>query len=414
MRHTRVGRPRSLVRAAIVTAGVATLLAVALGSCATAPEPAGLLAAGPPEEPSGPEEAEPPEVSSPEESPAAERRVEPPRPRDLAAELPADRRAVTSAAGRAPISIEVDLTGDGVAEICLFTVSGGDDAASLEVLSDISRTVNEEELEARFAVAVFEVAGGRTTLLEEIEAGTSAVLRDVGLRRLNQDGALPVAFYFDFADAAGQKLVWIVHGGGERVSRMVLRKDALFGSEVEDIDDDGVLDIVRSERHMEDGTGYETFVTWLRWNGRGYEEYRTTNIVRNLNGFLTRAARRLGSGDFRGFAEIALSQRVLERLEREGVSPLGMVDRMLSPATASINSFSELTAPSGGVDARSGIEGAEFPRFFENPFPSPGGTVTVPVRVVCCGGLSAVFETTVAMAENPFDAPQYYFVPADR
>ncbi len=407
-------RKRSPIHAALVAAGVATLLVVALAACATAPESAPHLARGEPEEPSVPEDGEPPQVASSREAPAEERRIDPPRPRDLAAELPADRRAVTSAAGRAPISIEVDLTGDGVAEVCLFTVSGGDDASSLEVLSDISRTVNEKELEARFAVAVFEIVAGRATLLEELEAGTSAVLRDVGMRRLNQDDSLPVAFYFDFADASGQKLVWIVHGGGDRVSRMVLRKDALFGSEVEDIDDDGVLDIIRSERHLEDGTGYETFVTWLRWNGRTYEEHRTTNIVRNLNAFLKRAARRLGSGDFRGFAEIALSPRVLERLDREGVAPLGMIDRMLRPATASIDSFSELTAPSGDADTRSGIEGAEFPRYFENPFPSPGGTVTVPVRVVCCGGLSAVFETTVAMAENPFDAPQYYFVPAER
>jgi hypothetical protein len=39
--------------------------------------------------------------------------------------------------------------------------------------------------------------------------------------------------------------------------------------------------------------------------------------------------------------------------------------------------------------------------------------VTTPVRVVCCGGLSAVFETQLVLSENPFREPQFYFVPVE-
>ena len=306
------------------------------------------------------------------------------------------------------VLVEIDLNQDGVQEVCLFTVRDGEGSRSLEVLSDISRTVDKETLSAGFGVEIFDVADGRPTLLRDVAAGTSPVLRDVGVRRLNQDGELPVAFYFDFADSKGQQLVWVVHGGGDRVSTLVLRKDALFGTKVKDIDNDGILDVLRSERHIEDGTGYETFITWIRWNGRSYSEYRTTNIVRNLNEYLATAGRILGSSNLTAFVEKALSQRTLESLRAEGLDALMIVNRILQPSSSSLQSFGELLRRDGKVEA------AEFPRFFENPFSDPGATLTIPVRIVCCGGLSAVFETRLAMAENPFSSPQFFFIPGKR
>jgi hypothetical protein len=215
-----------------------------------------------------------------------------------------------------------------------------------------------------------------------------------------------VAFFFDFVNARGQETVWIVHGGGDAVSRLSIRKDAIFGASLEDIDDDGVTDVLRSERILEDGTGYETFITWLRWDGEKYSTYRTTNVVRNLNAYLRKAAGRIAGGDFAGFAELALSPAVLGELRGSGISPLEIANRVLQPVSSSLQSFRSLI----GRDGR--LEAVEFPRYFENPFPKAGASVTTPVRIACCGGLSAVFETQLVMAENPFETPQFHFIPA--
>jgi hypothetical protein len=404
-----------------VIAGAITIVVLlfSLGGCASGPaESSGVAMGGreadeaedaprddgaPEEQPEGdaPEEAEPTAPASAEaeeERPVLERIVE---------VLPAGHRPLVEREGGAPITVEIDLTGDGRQEVCLFTMRGGEGSTSLEVLSDISRAVDAKELSAGFGVEIFDVSDSRPTLLRDVLAGKSPVLRDVGVRRLNQDAALPIAFYFDFADSKGQQLVWVVHGGGDRVSNLVLRKDALFGTKVEDIDDDGILDVLRSERHLEDGTGYETFITWLKWNGRAYTEHQTTNIVRNLNEYLAASGRILGSGDLSAFVERALSARTLERLRGRGLDDVAILNRIFRPSSSSLQSFLELVRRDGTVEA------AEFPRFYENPFPDPGATLTTPVRVVCCGGLSAVFETRLAMAENPFASPQFFFIPAN-
>jgi hypothetical protein len=404
-----------------VVAGALTVVAllVSLGGCATGPAESSGVAMG--SRPADEAEDAPrddgdrrerPDTEAPEEAePTApggrEGEVERPVVERIIDLLPAGHRPLVAREGGAPITVEIDLNADGRKEVCLFTMRGGEGSTSLEVLSDISRAVDGKELSAGFGVEIFDVADGLPTLIRDVLAGKSPVLRDVGERRLNQDAPLPIAFYFDFADSKGQQLVWVVHGGGDRVSNLVLRKDALFGTEVEDIDDDGILDVLRSERHLEDGTGYETFITWLKWNGRAYTEYRTTNIVRNLNEYLAAAGRILGSGDLSSFVERVLSARTLERLRGRGLDDVAIVNRILRPSSSSLQSFMELVRRDGEVEA------AEFPRFYENPFPDPGATLTTPVRIVCCGGLSAVFETRLAMAENPFTSPQFFFIPAN-
>ena len=407
------------MRRVIVAAVIVGVLLAGFSRCATAPEESSDVAMGARSEREAeavPEDGgagqEQPEADAVEEEPTAPERSDREMQRAVLRRiidlLPSGHRPLLAREGGDPITAEIDLNQDGVQEVCLFTVRDGEGSRSLEVLSDISRTVDKETLSAGFGVEIFDVADGRPTLLRAVAAGTSPVLRDVGVRRLNQDGELPVAFYFDFADSKGQQLVWVVHGGGNRVSTLVLRKDALFGTKVKDIDNDGILDVLRSERHIEDGTGYETFITWIRWNGRSYSEYRTTNIVRNLNEYLATAGRILGSSNLTAFVEKALSERTLESLRAEGLDDLMIVNRILQPSSSSLQSFGELLRRDGKVEA------AEFPRFFENPFSDPGATLTIPVRIVCCGGLSAVFETRLAMAENPFSLPQFFFIPGKR
>ncbi len=56
-----------------------------------------------------------------------------------------------------------------------------------------------------------------------------------------------------------------------------------------DIDGNSILDIIDWEDGLEEGTGYETYLTWFRWTGKEYREYKSTNVVRNLNSFLEQA-----------------------------------------------------------------------------------------------------------------------------
>lgn len=419
------GKVRTPLLIPLMLALLLPLVLVLVSGCAGLPETQQQLVAAEAEEEApqeeAPEEADPPgdpredepapEAASPDDAGSAEEArgvAEPVQdPLETVLQLlPEEQAALSTQPGAEPIVAEIDLTGDGRAELVVFTVAGGDGSRALSELSDISRTVDAERMSARFGVSIFQVSGREALLLEEVSAGRSPVLRNAGVRRLREEGDLPVAFFFDFVDARGQETVWIVHGGGEKVSTLSIRKDAIFGASLEDIDDDGVTDVLRSERILEDGTGYETFITWLRWDGEKYGSYRTTNVVRNLNAYLRKAAGRISDGDFGAFAELALSPEVLAELRQAGVSPLDIANRILQPASSALQSFRSLI----GRDGR--LEAAEFPRYFENPFPKAGARVTTPVRIVCCGGLSAVFETQLVMAENPFETPQFHFIPA--
>ena len=70
---------------------------------------------------------------------------------------------------------------------------------------------------------------------------------------------------------------------------------------------------------MEEGTGYETFLTWHRWNGKTFYEYRTTNVVRNLNTFLRSTKELLLEGRYNEFISYGVDPLRAAALKKAGL-----------------------------------------------------------------------------------------------
>ena len=126
----------------------------------------------------------------------------------------------------------------------------------------------------------------------------------------------PYALEFQFRTRTGiEKELVILSGYG--ITHFTIRENLSEITLIQDIDEDGFSDIIVHEQGFEEGTGFETFLTWYKWNLREYTEYRSTNIVRNLKQFYVVCAEFLRSGDYAGFLDYALDSEALSALKKQ-------------------------------------------------------------------------------------------------
>ena len=347
------------------------------------------------------------------ESPAPEEGVEPqraPQPRSgetegrpKRPEDPARRAAELSPTEAFPIRTTdsylaqvVDVDNDGRRDVCLLTVRGKaiEAAPRLTELRDTGRLSSEDGHAPEF---FFELYLARPDGLEHFDTrriGRFPVVEGLRTRRLAADGAFPVALEAKFQDRIGSKSVWLVVGGNG-LSTFMLEQTPVIRSRVVDIDNDGTLDVLKAQSAFEQGRGYETFLTWYRWDGNSFRPHATTNIVRNLNSYLATLEDHLVAG------------RLSHFLERSGAG--GPESEAHARIAGLFAAASEEGPAFGEILAESEIRAVSFPDFLENPFPEPGSetSFTAPVRVDSTGGETFYFETRIVMTANPFASPQF-------
>jgi len=398
------------------------ILALLLAGCLAAPlrQPAPPVAGAPEEEEEPASAPSPPAEELPEASlpPPPGERTAAPRPspvpappefsayealRQAARLLPRELKLLT-VGGRVPLLLH-EFSGDGNPECLAVAVRGRElKPADLEALSQSSRLFEGEAPAVGFVLLFYANNQGSLRRPQVIDLGEHQVFESLKRTSLYKNRSNPLAVTVSFLNLEGREQELLVFDGASGVPRYrtVLKENLAVRSRLEDIDGDGLLDILTRERALEEGFGYETFLSWSRWNGRAFVEAGSRNVLRNLRGYLETVRQGLFAGDERALLELATEAKELQRLRSRGMNERAALLHLLG-------------LDSGGLSELPQVREVVFPEILEDPFISQdrfGSYFPFTYRLSAENGVVYLPSTRLYMLRNPFGERQFAFRPA--
>ncbi len=268
--------------------------------------------------------------------------------------------------------------------------------ADIKSLSDISRLAEKPMIPIDFFLSVYLQIDGKMISMYRIPIGSRYILNGFKPVFIKKGKSYPFGLNISFLTEKGTEEEWILFSSYNRFSFFNTVNDTSTSYEFTDINGDGIKDIVEWRHGLEEGTGYETYLTWYQWNGREFKEKASTNIVRNLNLFLSGAAKEILNGNWKTFFKTRLDDKSVNKTS--GLSSGDIFNRIFIPDDQPENS--------GCINFRSVI----FPKILENPFSKGENEINLMVRFQCAGGESIIRSVRIAMNSNPFDKKQFFFI----
>ena len=307
------------------------------------------------------------------------------------------------ARGRIQIILH-DLDNDRHPEcLSLGIPSQGIDRRAMAGLSDPSRLFQEDSTPVAFSLLVFSNNRGNFRRLRILSLGEHHVFDRLGWTALYAGRTLPVVVTAWFQTIEGRELELLVfdNGSGLPRARRTLVESLTTQYRLVDIDGDGMIDLFAKEKAMEEGTGFETFLTWYRWNGRDFVEHQSQNVVRNLNAFLSSATEHLLARELRDTVSFLVDPSSVRVMRRRGWSDAEILIHTLGLQELGLKEFPDLRE-------------VVFPPFLEDPFTSEndrGSYFDITYRMIDLNGSSYIAESRLYMLANPFSDRQFAFSP---
>ena len=287
--------------------------------------------------------------------------------------------------------------------LSLGVPSRGIGSAEMTSLVDSSRLFQQDNEPISFSLLVFTNDQGNFRRLKTLNLGEHTVFECFRGKPLYANRSLPVIVTASFQTVEGREVELLVfdNAGGLPRYRHTLQETLSTQYRLVDIDENGMIDLFVKERAIEEGTGFETFLTWYRWNGRDFVEYRSTNVVRNLNTFLASATELLLTGELGQITSFLLEPASIRTLERKGWSDHKILIHTLGLEDMGIEKFPSLRE-------------VVFPPLLEDPFPGEeekGSSFEITYRMIDLNGTSYIAKARLCMPTNPFKERQFAFCP---
>ncbi len=305
--------------------------------------------------------------------------------------------------GRMPILLH-DLDRDRNPECFTLAIpSRGIDSREAGRLDDSSRLFHEQIEPVSFSLLVFANRQGNFRRLKILPLGDRQVFESLRKTPLYANRSLPVIITVSFQTLEGREVELFVfdNASGLPRARQGLAETLSRQFRLEDIDGNGMTDLFVKEGAMEEGTGFETFLKWYRWNGRDFVEYQTRNVVRNLNAFLLNAKELVLAGKLREAVNVLVDPAALSKLRKAGLNDAEILIRTMGLEELGLREFPSLRE-------------VIFPQVLEDPFAAEndrGSYFTISYRMIDVNGTSYIASARVYMLSNPFRARQFAFAP---
>lgn len=390
------------MRRLAILVGPAVAALLLLAGCRLAPAVRPQAAPGAPAEAAAAEKpgstlAEPPRAA---EQPTVPREVPAPPEfsyqeavRQIIALHPAGVRPLY-ASGRIPLVLH-DLDQDGSPE-CFSVATSAQSLEEAGRLSDPERLFQERVSRVPFFLLAFPNRAGKMDKPQVASLGEHFVFRSLRRLPLVRGQAAPIVITVVFSVREGEETELLVFDAQQLRHRRSLVENISTQSRLEDIDGDGTLDLLLRERAMEEGTGFETFLSFQRWNGRAFVEYRTTNVVRNLNAFLQATRELMLAGSSRELLAFSVEPAEVNRLRRRGLKDPQILVQALGLGSSGLPDWPQ---------AREVV----LPHILEDPF-AADGTCRFTYRLVDSAGVPYICPARLRMLPNPFGERQFSFV----
>jgi hypothetical protein len=335
------------------------------------------------------------ELTPPREVPAPPELSYQEAARQILTVYPAGLRPLYAGA-RIPLLL-YDLDQDGNQE-CLAAATSVQSPEEARRLSDPDRLFQDDAPRVPFFLLVFPNRGGRLQKPQALPLGEHLVFRSLRKLPLTRGRPLPLVVTAAFLMQEGEEIELFVFDGSSVLPRhhRSLVENMSNQALLEDIDGDGTIDLLLRERAMEEGTGFETFLSWQRWNGRAFVEYKTTNVVRNLNAFLQTARELMLAGANRDLLVFAVEPAEINRLRRRGLKDAQVLVQALGLGGSGLQNWPEALE-------------VVLPEILEDPF-SGEGTCRLTYRVVDSAGVPYIAAAQLRMLPNPFGEREFSFV----
>jgi hypothetical protein len=281
--------------------------------------------------------------------------------------------------------------------------SGGMDSAEMNRIVDSSRLFQEGSQPVPFYLIVFANDEGNFRRIGVLDLGEHVVFEYFRARQIYSNRSIPLAVTTSFQTVEGREVELSVFDGVSAAPRyrQTLVETLSTQYKLVDIDGNGMIDLFVKEKAIEEGTGFETFLTWYRWNGRDFSEYQSVNVVRNLNTFLAKTTELLVAGEAREILEFLLEPARLLALKKKGWSDHKILIHTLGLEEIGIEKFPTLRE-------------VVFPPLLEDPFISEnelGFSFDITFRMIDQNGNSYITEARLYMPRNPFGERQFAFYP---
>ena len=322
--------------------------------------------------------------------------------------MPWNMKAVMD--GNSPLLIIHDLDKNGYEDALVVAVESGEDVVTeLSELSKSVRLFQSGRSYSSFMLLIFYQYSGDVVLRYTVPVSQQVVFNGVKPFEVKKGADFPYALEFSFRNRSGiERELVILNGRG--ITHFTIHENLSEITLIEDIDGDGFRDIIVHEQGFEEGTGFETFLTWYKWNRLEYTEYRNTNIVRNLRQFYIVCAELMRAGDYAEFLEYALDPETYSLLKQQGLSENEIMQRIFYSAAGTDFSGDDNTA--NGFFTEKGFSAVVFPEIMETPFSYANRNDfrhQVSVRFRPPGGDSRIFLAELQMKKNPFQEKQFCF-----
>ncbi len=274
----------------------------------------------------------------------------------------------------------------------------------IESLKDPGRLFYERKEFIDYTLLIFYQYPGELFLRYDIPLGRQLVFLDFFYRPVSLFRDFPYGVMVSFKTQGGTVDEWVILSG-KGISRFRLEETLSIKPVLQDIDDDGLIDIVIHQQAAEEGFGYETFLTWYRWSGADFEEMKSTNIVRNLKLFFSEVSNLLIKGELESLIEYALFPEVLSKLREEGMTSEEILEAVFPHAEE------ESLHLTGGI-----IMEVIFPVIMESPFTLEKEDFfefPFTLGIISDQG-GAYYRAHLVMSQNPFGDHQFGFIPVDK
>ncbi len=308
--------------------------------------------------------------------------------------------------GKQPVAVLYDVDRNGYTDaVSLFIHTEEEEEAEVEKLSDFSRLYDPHVEPFTCSLRLFLQESGRLTEVQKIDLGERMVfekIRPLSIRK-NDPDPVGTSISFQSSDGSVEEWVFFTKTG---YTRLTLKETFSVQPVVEDIDRDGVLDVLFFEKGYEEGMGYETYILWYKWDGKGYSEYKTINVLRNLKTFLSECFDLLSRQEWDKFVRYGLSDDRSLRYKRVGIDSKQIVSRLFTSLQREDETEEELRLDDLHIDK------LIYPELFESPFQKNGqGELIFPLRIRAIAEEGEfVFGTYLLMEANPFEKNQFTFV----
>jgi len=297
-----------------------------------------------------------------------------------------------------------DLDNNGYKDAFFLVIKKRDTIVpSFTALSDVSRLADVKSIPIDYFLSVYLQIKGEMISMYRIPIGSRDILADFTAHFIEKSKSYPFGLKISFLSKKGAETEWIFFSSYNRFSFFTAQDNSSIQYEYSDIDNNNIEDFIEWRHGLEEGTGYETYLTWYSWDGIQFKEKATTNIVRNLNSFLDETARLIIQKKWK---------TLYSKVRGEDSSKL--LDQKIKGASLFSSIFIPKTSEEAGVLQNCvNFRSVVFPKFFENPFQIQSKQtrkITLMVRFACDDGHDFIRSVRVGLNKNPFGKSEFFFI----